>query len=154
MKSINPATEEIIADYPEHTPQQIEQILAAAESAFSKWRKVPIGDRALRMKALASLLRRRQTELAKMMTTEVGKTITASESEVEKCAAACDFFAENAATFLSPQMIQSDASKSSIQFDPLGPVLAIMPWNFPLWQVIRFASPALMAGNVSVLKHA
>jgi succinate-semialdehyde dehydrogenase/glutarate-semialdehyde dehydrogenase len=154
MESRNPATEEIIADYPEHAPAQIEQILESADIAFPKWRKTPIEQRAPHMKELASVLRRKRDELSALMTTEVGKTITASESEIEKCAAACDFFAENAAAFLSPQTIESDASKSYVRFDPLGPILAIMPWNFPLWQVFRFAAPALMAGNVAVLKHA
>jgi succinate-semialdehyde dehydrogenase / glutarate-semialdehyde dehydrogenase len=154
MKSINPATEQVIAEYPDHTPAQIEQILASAESAFSKWRTAPLQDRALLMTQAASLLRRKRDELAILMTAEVGKTISASESEVEKCAAACEFFAQNAQVFLSQQIIESDASKSYVRFDPLGPILAIMPWNFPLWQVIRFAAPALMAGNVALLKHA
>jgi succinate-semialdehyde dehydrogenase / glutarate-semialdehyde dehydrogenase len=154
MKSLNPATEEVIAEYPEHTPAQIEQILTSADAAFSKWRTASFQNRAPLMKQAASLLRRKRDELAKLMTAEVGKTITASESEIEKCAATCDFFAEKSETFLSPQAIPSDASKSYVRFDPLGPVLAIMPWNFPLWQVIRFAAPALMAGNVAVLKHA
>ncbi len=100
------------------------------------------------MKRVAAGFRRGRDELAKLMTAEVGKTITASEAEIDKCAAACDFFAENAEKFLSPQTIESDASRSYVRFDPLGPVLAIMPWNFPMWQVIRFAAPGLMAGNV------
>jgi succinate-semialdehyde dehydrogenase/glutarate-semialdehyde dehydrogenase len=154
MESKNPATEEIIAEYPEHSAAQIEQILQKAEDAFQHWRRAPLRDRGSLLKGVARVLRRRHDELAKLMTAEVGKTITASESEVEKCVAACDFFAENAATFLTAQIIESDASRSYVRFDPLGPVLAIMPWNFPLWQVMRFAAPALMAGNVAVLKHA
>ncbi|HEY1921148.1 MAG TPA: NAD-dependent succinate-semialdehyde dehydrogenase, partial [Tepidisphaeraceae bacterium] len=122
--------------------------------AFSVWRKFSIRDRATLMSRAGSVLRRGRDELAKLMTAEVGKTISGSESEVEKCAAACDFFAEKAGDFLSPRVIGSDASKSYVRFDALGPVLAIMPWNFPFWQVIRFAAPALMAGNVAVLKHA
>jgi succinate-semialdehyde dehydrogenase/glutarate-semialdehyde dehydrogenase len=154
MESKNPATEEIIAEYPEHSAAQIEQILQKAEDAFQHWRRAPLGDRGSLLKGVARVFLRKRDELAKLMTAEVGKTITASESEVEKCAAACDFFAENAATFLAAQIIESDASRSYVRFDPLGPVLAIMPWNFPLWQVMRFAAPALMAGNVAVLKHA
>ncbi len=154
MKSVNPATEEVIAEYPDHTPAQIEQILISAESAFSKWRTVSMEDRAAPMSQAASVLRRKRDQLATLMTAEVGKTISASESEIEKCAATCEFFAHNAQVFLSPQIIESDASNSFVRFDPLGPILAIMPWNFPLWQVIRFAAPGLMAGNVAVLKHA
>ncbi|MGD0541995.1 MAG: NAD-dependent succinate-semialdehyde dehydrogenase [Tepidisphaeraceae bacterium] len=154
MQSRNPATAEIIAEYPEHSAAQIEERLQRADGAFQQWRRVSIGGRASLFKGLAGVFRRRGEELAKLMTAEVGKTIVASESEVEKCAAACDFFAENAEAFLSPRTIESDASSSYVRFDPLGPVLAIMPWNFPLWQVIRFAAPALMAGNVAVLKHA
>jgi len=154
MKSVNPATEQVIAEYPEHSSEQINDILQAATSAFAQWRKIPIARRAEPMKRLAAVLRRRRDELARLMTAEVGKTIAASESEVEKCAGACDFFADNAARFLAELDIPSDASRSGVRFDPLGPVLAIMPWNFPFWQVIRFAAPALMAGNVGVLKHA
>ncbi|MGD0463014.1 MAG: NAD-dependent succinate-semialdehyde dehydrogenase [Tepidisphaeraceae bacterium] len=154
MQSRNPATEEIIAEYPEHSAGQIEAILQAAGAAFVQWRRVSLGERASLLKRVAGVFRRRRDELATLMTAEVGKTITASESEVEKCAAACDFFAGNAEAFLSPRAIDSDASSSYVRFDPLGPVLATMPWNFPLWQVIRFAAPALMAGNVALLKHA
>jgi succinate-semialdehyde dehydrogenase / glutarate-semialdehyde dehydrogenase len=154
MQSRNPATEEIIAEYPEHSPTQIERTIQAADSAFARWRKVEIGQRGVLLKRVASDLRRRSTELAKLMTSEVGKTIVSSEAEIEKCAGACDYFAEHAGKFLEPRRIESDASSSYVRFDPLGPVLAIMPWNFPMWQVIRFAAPALMAGNVAVLKHA
>jgi len=154
MKSINPATEEVISDHPEHTPAQIEAALQSAQKAFAHWRSVPIADRAPLISRAAAALRASRDTLAPLMTAEMGKPIAASESEVEKCAAACDYFAQNAAQFLAPVPISSDASKSYIRFDPLGPVLAIMPWNFPLWQVIRFAAPALMAGNVALLKHA
>jgi succinate-semialdehyde dehydrogenase / glutarate-semialdehyde dehydrogenase len=154
MKSINPATEEMIAEYAEHSPAQIERILESSENAFARWRSTDITHRAALMRQAAATLRQRRTELSKLMTAEVGKPIAASEAEVDKCALACEYFAENAANFLAPQSIASDASSSYVRFDPLGPVLAIMPWNFPLWQVIRFAAPALMAGNVAVLKHA
>ena len=106
------------------------------------------------MSRAAAVLREQARCARRLMTAEMGKPIAAGEAEVDKCAGACDFFAENAAGFLAPVTIPSDASKSYVRFDPLGPVLAIMPWNFPLWQVIRFAAPALMAGNVAVLKHA
>ncbi|MGA2439461.1 MAG: NAD-dependent succinate-semialdehyde dehydrogenase [Tepidisphaeraceae bacterium] len=154
MKSINPATEQVIAEYAEHTPGQIEQTLGSAEKAFGQWRSVSIKDRGALMKEAAAGLRRRREELSRLMAVEMGKPIGAGEAEVEKCAGACDFFAENAASFLAAREIQSDASRSYVRFDPLGPVLAIMPWNFPIWQVIRFAAPALMAGNVALLKHA
>jgi succinate-semialdehyde dehydrogenase/glutarate-semialdehyde dehydrogenase len=154
MKSINPATEELIADHPEHTPSQIEAALQSAQKTFAHWRSLPIADRGSLISRAAAALRASRDTLAPLMTAEMGKPIAASESEVEKCAAACDYFAQNAAQFLAPVPIASDASKSYVRFDPLGPVLAIMPWNFPLWQVIRFAAPALMAGNVALLKHA
>jgi acyl-CoA reductase-like NAD-dependent aldehyde dehydrogenase len=154
MESRNPATEEIIAEYPEHSAAQIEQILQKAEVAFNHWRRIFIGRRASLLRRVAVIFRRQCDTLAKLMTAEVGKTIAASEAEIEKCAVACDFFADNAAVFLSPRNIESDAYDSYVRFDPLGPILAIMPWNFPFWQVIRFAAPALMAGNVCLLKHA
>src|SRR5271170_2112765 len=154
MKSINPATEDVIAEYLEHTPAQIETVLESARKAFEQWRWASIGERGSLMSRAAAVLRERRETLAGVMTSEMGKPIAASEAEVDKCASACDFFAENAAGFLAPVAIPSDASKSYVRFDPLGPVLAIMPWNFPFWQVIRFAAPALMAGNVGVLKRA
>jgi len=154
MKVINPATEQVTAEYAEHTPAQIEQTLQLAEEAFGQWRAVSISDRGSLLKEAAAGLRRKRDELSRLMAMEMGKPIAAGEAEVEKCAGACDFFAENAASFLAQRQIQSDASRSYVRFDPLGPVLAIMPWNFPIWQVIRFAAPALMAGNVALLKHA
>jgi acyl-CoA reductase-like NAD-dependent aldehyde dehydrogenase len=154
MKSVNPATEEVIAEYAEHTPQQVEAALRLSQSAFEKWRAVSLPDRAGLMVAAAAGLWQRRERFSRMMAMEMGKPIPAGEAEVEKCAKTCEYFAENAARFLSPVEIASDAARSYVRFDPLGPVLAIMPWNFPLWQVIRFAAPALMAGNVAVLKHA
>jgi acyl-CoA reductase-like NAD-dependent aldehyde dehydrogenase len=154
MKSINPATEQVLAEYPQHTPDQIDRTLTAASTQFARWRETPSENRAALFRSLARVLRARQSELAILMTSEMGKPIAASESEVEKCALCCEYFARSAAQFLSPRAIASDASRSFVRFDPLGPVLAIMPWNFPLWQVFRAAVPALMAGNVMVLKHA
>jgi succinate-semialdehyde dehydrogenase / glutarate-semialdehyde dehydrogenase len=154
MKSINPATEEVIAEYPEHTPAQIEAVMESARKVFGQWRSASIDERGSLMSRAAAVLRARRDSLAQLMTAEMGKPIAAGEAEVDKCAGACDYFAENAAAFLAPLAIPSDASKSYVRFDPLGPVLAIMPWNFPFWQVVRFAAPALMAGNVAILKHA
>lgn len=154
MKVINPATGEAINDYPEHSADEVQARLQAAGAAFVDWRKSAMSDRAKHLHGVASGLRARQAELALLMTREMGKPIGQSEAEVEKCALACDFLADNAAEFLAPEKIETEASKSYVRFDPLGPVLAIMPWNFPFWQVIRAAAPAIMAGNVVVLKHA
>jgi succinate-semialdehyde dehydrogenase/glutarate-semialdehyde dehydrogenase len=154
MKSLNPATEEFIAEYPEHTTEQIEKKILDAQKAFESWRKLPMPERARLMKSLATTLFQEKGGLARLMTLEVGKPITAGESEVEKCAACCEYFAENAGRFLAARAIASDAEESFVRFDPLGVILAIMPWNFPFWQVFRFAAPSLMAGNVGLLKHA
>jgi succinate-semialdehyde dehydrogenase/glutarate-semialdehyde dehydrogenase len=154
MRSINPATEELVAEYPDHTPAEIERRLDLSQRAFEKWRETLLPARGKLFHNLSGSLKRSRNSLARLMTAEMGKTITSAEAEVEKCAEACDYFADRAGEFLAPTPIASDASESFVRFDPLGAVLAIMPWNFPLWQVIRFAAPALMAGNVAVLKHA
>jgi len=154
MKAINPATEEEIRDYPEPSEVELAERVAAAEQAFQSWRKVPFAERGRLMSGAADLLRERRNEYGRLMTDEMGKPIAASEGEIDKCAWVCDFYAEHAEAFLSSENVATDASRSSIRYDPLGPVLAIMPWNFPFWQVFRFAAPALMAGNVGLLKHA
>src|SRR5271168_1362940 len=128
MKSLNPATEEFIAEYSEHTHEQVDARITEAQASFQKWRNVPIAERGGLMKALGVTLRLQKAELAHLMTLEVGKPITASEAEIEKCADGCDYFAENAAAFLAPRAIASDAAESFVRFDPLGPILAIMPW--------------------------
>jgi len=154
MKSINPATEEAFADYPDHTPQQVEQLLEQADSAFVKWRNFSFEQRGDLLRRVGELLLEQKSDLSTLMTREMGKTIAGAESEIEKCASACNYFADHAARLLAIEEIPTDASKSYVRFDPLGPILAIMPWNFPFWQVFRFAAPSLMAGNVAVLKHA
>jgi succinate-semialdehyde dehydrogenase/glutarate-semialdehyde dehydrogenase len=154
LRSINPATEEVIQEFEELTDDQIDQKLAAAQAAFEQWRTTSFEERAKLMKRASEVLRQKKSELAAVMTSEMGKTIGAAGAEVEKCAATCDYYAENAAKFLAPEPIETDASQSYTRFDPIGVVLAVMPWNFPFWQVFRFAAPALMAGNVGVLKHA
>ena len=154
MNAVNPATEELIRDYPEPDAGEVDERLAAAERAFAAWRKVPFAERGRLMRAAADRLREHRADYARLMTDEMGKPIAASESEVDKCAWVCDFYAEHAEGFLTSEPVATDASRSCIRYDPLGPVLAIMPWNFPFWQVFRFAAPALMAGNVGVLKHA
>ena len=154
MRPINPATEEPLDEVPDHSPAEVEQRLAAAGGAFSFGRRTPLPQRARLMRAAAAVLRARADALAALMTREMGKPISASEAEVEKCAACCDHFADHAAAYLAPEPIASDADRSYVRYDAIGAVLAIMPWNFPLWQVFRFAAPTLMAGNVAVLKHA
>jgi succinate-semialdehyde dehydrogenase/glutarate-semialdehyde dehydrogenase len=154
MRPINPATEEPLEDVPDHGPGDVESRLRAAGEAFRHWRRTPINERARFMHRAAAVLRGRSADLSALMTREMGKPITGSEAEVEKCAAACDHFAEHAARYLNTEIISSDADRSYVRCDPLGAVLAIMPWNFPFWQVFRFAAPSLMAGNVGVLKHA
>ena len=154
FKSINPFNNQEIATYGEHSDQEIESILERAEQAFEDWRQVPIPERSTYLKKTADLLKTNKEIYARTMTLEMGKPILESISEIEKCSWVCEFYAENAERFLADQVIESDASESFISHDPLGPVLAIMPWNFPFWQVFRFVAPALMAGNVALLKHA
>jgi succinate-semialdehyde dehydrogenase/glutarate-semialdehyde dehydrogenase len=154
MQSINPATEEVIAEYPAHNPTEVKDLLRQAGEAFERWRVTPITARGHVMQRAASVLRERSAELSALMTREMGKPIVQSEAEIEKCATCCDHFAEHAARYLAEETIASEADHSYVRYDPLGAVLAIMPWNFPFWQVFRFAAPSLMAGNVGVLKHA
>lgn len=154
LRSVNPATEEVIKEFAELTSDQIKHKLAKAQSAHESWRLTSFEERSTLMKKAAEGLRKNKAELALIMTREVGKTLSASEAEIEKCALTCDYYADNAKQFLAPETVQTDASSSYVRFDPIGIVLAVMPWNFPLWQVFRFAAPALMAGNVGILKHA
>jgi succinate-semialdehyde dehydrogenase/glutarate-semialdehyde dehydrogenase len=154
FKSVNPATGELIREFPEHDEEEVRRRLERALEAFKSWRRFEVAERAGHLTAVADLLRERAGDFARLMTEEMGKTLAAAESEVDKCAWVCDFYAENAARFLAPEPVATDAAKSFIRYEPLGPVLAIMPWNFPFWQFFRFAAPALMAGNVALLKHA
>lgn len=154
FQSINPATEAVIASYDEFTQEQLDHALEGAASTFQRWRRTSLEERSRLMRAAASVLRQEKRRLARLATEEMGKPITEAEAEVEKCAWNCDYFAENARTFLAPDPRASAASESYVAFEPLGTVLAVMPWNFPYWQVIRFAAPALMAGNTALLKHA
>ncbi|MGH7412584.1 MAG: aldehyde dehydrogenase family protein, partial [Candidatus Rokuibacteriota bacterium] len=154
IQSVNPATGQIIETLEAASKPQIEQALARAHAAFLEWRARPVGDRAALMRAAAGELRSGKTEYALTMTQEMGKPITQAEAEVEKCAGTCDYYAEHTESFLATQTRETDAARSYVRFDPLGVVLAVMPWNFPFWQVFRFAAPALMAGNAAVLKHA
>jgi succinate-semialdehyde dehydrogenase/glutarate-semialdehyde dehydrogenase len=152
--AVNPATEELIASFDAFGPDEVEMALAEAHEAFLEWRTRPIPDRAVPMRALARLLRERAESYARLATLEMGKPIGEARAELEKCAVACDHFAEAAAGYLADEVIRSNARRSLVAFQPLGVVLAVMPWNFPFWQVVRFAAPAFMAGNAGVLKHA
>jgi succinate-semialdehyde dehydrogenase/glutarate-semialdehyde dehydrogenase len=154
MEAVNPATGELIASYEETTDAEVDAALDAAVEAFDGWRRRSFGERAALLTAAAATLRDRRRAYAEVITGEMGKPITQAEAEVEKCAWVCDFYAENAGAMLCPEPIASDATESHVAFPPLGPVLAVMPWNFPFWQLFRFAAPALMAGNVAILKHA
>ncbi|MBI5708990.1 MAG: aldehyde dehydrogenase family protein [Candidatus Eisenbacteria bacterium] len=154
MIAIDPNTGERIGDYAEHSPAAAAALLERAGGAFAAWRETPLAERARRLRAAAGALRARSGEHARLMTREMGKPIGAAEAEVEKCALTCDFFADHAAAFLASEPVTTEAARSYVRFDPLGVVLAVMPWNFPFWQVFRCAAPALAAGNAVALKHA
>lgn len=154
MKSINPATGETIADYEEHSSGQVSEIVDRAHDRFVEWRSTSFDERAKLLRKAAEELENRKEDLARLMAEEMGKPMAGGRGEVEKCAWVCRYYAENAETFLADEHIATDRSKSYVHYEPLGVILAVMPWNFPLWQVIRFAAPALMAGNTCVLKHA
>jgi succinate-semialdehyde dehydrogenase/glutarate-semialdehyde dehydrogenase len=153
MKAINPATGEFIREYAEHNDADVAGRIATAERAFGAWRQRTFDQRASLMKRAAAVLREDRAAHAQLMTAEMGKTIASAEAEVDKCAWGCEFYAEHAQEYLSDEIVATDATKSFVRYDPLGLILAVMPWNFPFWQVFRFAAPALMAGNVAVLKH-
>ena len=154
LQSINPYNLSVIAEFEEHGDAVIDKKLEAAVKAFKSWKRESFSRRSTLMRSAADVLRRDKSKLARTISTEMGKILKEAEGEIEKCAGACDFFADHAETFLKDADIRTDASKSIVAFQPLGAVLAIMPWNFPFWQVFRFAAPSLMAGNVGILKHA
>lgn len=154
IASINPATGETLQQFDVPTGSQIEEKLAAAARAFARHRASSFAERAAILHSAAQLLENEVDFLARTMTLEMGKPIAAARAEVRKCAGACRFYAENGERFLEEVTVQTAAARSAVRWEPLGPVLAIMPWNFPFWQVFRFAAPALMAGNVGLLKHA
>ena len=153
IASTNPATGEVVRKFEPHSAQFVEQKVKAAFGRAQSWRKTSFVERAQRMSRAAALLEERKGALAKIMTLEMGKLHKAGVGEIEKCATGCRYYAENAERHLSPEPVQTDAKRSEKRFQPLGVVLAVMPWNFPFWQVFRFAAPALMAGNVGLLKH-
>jgi len=154
MKSINPATGEVLGEYPELTPSELQGRLERAATAFAKHRRTSFAERAARMLRAAEILEGEQRELGRIMTLEMGKPIASAAAEAAKCARACRYYAEHAGRFLEREDVETEAKESYVVYRPLGVVLAVMPWNFPFWQVFRFAAPALMAGNVGLLKHA
>ncbi len=152
--SVNPTTNEEFARYDEFTGQEINETIEKTHKAYLQWRETSTGIRAYHIMKASSILRRRCFELGEMMSLEMGKPLKESIAEIEKCAWVCDYYAENATSYLAAEEIRTEASKSFVAFEPLGVILAVMPWNFPFWQVFRFAAPAIMAGNAAVLKHA
>lgn len=154
IQSKNPATLEIIKDFVELSPEALEQKITDAQTAFIAWKETSFQERTSLLRAHAVYLRNHAEELALCASIEMGKTKKAALVEVEKCASVCEYYADNVQRFLSSEEIHSSATENYVSFEPLGVVLAVMPWNFPYWQVYRFAAPALMAGNVGLLKHA
>jgi succinate-semialdehyde dehydrogenase/glutarate-semialdehyde dehydrogenase len=154
LTSINPANNRIIKTYNEMSYEESKKIISSADDSFNLWKETSFKLRSELMKKAANVLRENSEEYSILMTTEMGKPIFQSRAEIEKCAWVCDYYADNAENFLSDEIIKTEAAKSFVSYQPLGVILAIMPWNFPFWQVFRFAAPNLMAGNAGVLKHA
>ncbi|MDQ2714620.1 MAG: NAD-dependent succinate-semialdehyde dehydrogenase [Chloroflexota bacterium] len=154
IQSINPATEELIETFEPSNAEQVHQALDDARAAFLEWRETSFSQRSALFHRVAGYLRDHKDELARTATLEMGKPIAEAEAEVEKCAWNCEFYADNAEKFLADEPVATNARESYISFQPLGVILALMPWNFPYWQVFRFAAPSMMAGNTAVLKHA
>ena len=154
IATINPATGETLQTFQPLSNSEIEERLQLAVTTFQAERKTPFAERARRMRKAADILERDKDKFAKLMTLEMGKPYKAAVAEAVKCTTACRYYAENAEQILADEVIETGAKKSFVRYRPIGPILAVMPWNFPFWQVIRFAAPALMAGNVGLLKHA
>ena len=154
LKSINPFTIETIREFEEYTGEKVENLLLESKGAFEKWKKTNFEYRSFLMTKVAGSLRFNLNEFAEAITSEMGKPVKESRAELEKCAWVCEYYAKNARLFLATETIDTDAYKSYVYYEPLGPILGIMPWNFPFWQVFRFCIPTLMAGNTVLLKHA
>src|ERR1039458_5042123 len=154
IATTNPATGEVVKTFEPLTAAQIEQKLQLAASAFRAHRQTSFSERASKMMRAAEILEKEKDECAQLMTLEMGKPLKAAVAEAVKCATGCRYYAENAEKFLADEIVETGAKRSFIRYLPIGPILAIMQWNFPFWQVFRFAAPALMAGNVGLLKHA
>ncbi len=154
FESINPFDGKIVGQHQAHSQEEVDKMLQNSQQAFIAWSDLPLSRRADHMKRAGAVLRDNLEEYARMITTEMGKPISESRSEIKKCAWVCDYYSEHASEFLNSQMIETDGQTSFVRHDPLGSILAIMPWNFPFWQVFRFAAPTLTAGNTALLKHA
>jgi succinate-semialdehyde dehydrogenase/glutarate-semialdehyde dehydrogenase len=154
IASVNPFTGEKLQTFEPLPEREIDRRILNADNAFRQYRRIPLPERSRMMARAAEVLERRQNEFARLATVEMGKPIRAAREEVLKCAWACRFYADHAGRFLADESVETDGRRSYVHYQPIGPVLAIMPWNFPFWQVFRFAAPALMAGNVGLLKHA
>jgi succinate-semialdehyde dehydrogenase / glutarate-semialdehyde dehydrogenase len=152
--SINPSTGDILQRYEEMPVDQVALRIESAQQAFEKWRRNHIGQRAERMRRLAEILRQQKASLAALITAEMGKPIRDSHAEIDKCAWVCEYYARHTEIMLAPEAITTDAATSYVTFEPLGVILGVMPWNYPFWQLFRFAVPSLMAGNAVLLKHA
>lgn len=153
MKTINPATGKVIKEYSEMSYEEVSGIIYRANIAQKQWKDKSFTNRSVNLNKIAKSLKENKQELGELMSTEMGKPLSQSIGEIEKCAWVCEYYAENAEDFLSDDSVETDASKSYVTFNPLGTVLSIMPWNFPFWQLFRFAAPALMAGNAVILSH-
>lgn len=154
IETINPTTGKSEKKFSEISKEELRRKINSAEAAFNSWQKTDFDFRKIKMLNAASILRNEKEKFGRLLTLEMGKTLLQAIAEVEKCAWVCEYYAENAETILQKEIIQTDADESFVRFDPLGVILAVMPWNFPFWQVFRFAAPALMAGNAALLKHA
>jgi succinate-semialdehyde dehydrogenase/glutarate-semialdehyde dehydrogenase len=154
MQSINPFTGQVICNYREHSSSEVKAIIDQVDQAFHLWKKTNFGQRTVCMKNLQAILLEKKDELARIIVSEMGKVKREAIGEIEKCALLCGFYAENAESFLKNEPVKTEASDAFISYQPIGTVLAVMPWNFPFWQVFRFLAPTLMAGNTGVLKHA
>jgi succinate-semialdehyde dehydrogenase/glutarate-semialdehyde dehydrogenase len=154
IATTNPATGQVLKTFEPLTEAELEQKLQRAADAFAKYRKTSFAERAVWMVKAAEILESEKEAFARIMTTEMGKTYKSAIEEAVKCAWVCRYYAENAARFLADEAVETPARRSYVRYQPLGVVLAVMPWNYPFWQVIRAATPALMAGNVMLLKHA
>jgi len=154
IATVNPATGELVKSFEPLSPNQIEQKLQLAASTFQEYRRTPFAERSRLMVRVAEILEKEKEDCGRLMTLEMGKPLKAAVAEAAKCATACRYYAEHAEKFLADEIVETGAKRSFIRYLPLGPILAVMPWNFPFWQVLRFAAPALMAGNVGLLKHA
>src|SRR5438309_10571061 len=154
LSSVSPLTGELLRESEQHSDEVVENKITLAAPTFRDYRKVPFAQRAAMMVRAAEILEKEKDSFGRMMTQEMGKTLKSAVQETEKCAVGCRYYAENAERFLADEDAKTNATRSFVRHQPLGPVLAVMPWNFPFWQVFRFAAPALMAGNVGLLKHA